>query len=115
MRCAGRFSATAMADPGRAYRSQRNACLEKAFEPDHPLVAYPLNNLAVLYFWQGKYEKAEPLYKRSLSINEKALGPDHPNMITILENIADFYVKTGRTSEAKEFEERTKEIKSKYQ
>ena len=31
--------------------------------------------LAALYFGQGRYADAEPLYKRSLAIHEKALGP----------------------------------------
>ena len=37
-----------------------------------------LNNLAALYYAQGQYAQAEPLYKRALAIWEKALGPDHP-------------------------------------
>ena len=39
------------------------------------LVATSLNNLAALYYDQGKYAEAEPLYKRALAIWEKALGP----------------------------------------
>ncbi|RTZ63721.1 MAG: hypothetical protein DSZ29_06550, partial [Aquificaceae bacterium] len=35
------------------------------------------NELANIYRFQGKYEAAEPLYKRSLTIKEKALGKDH--------------------------------------
>ena len=31
---------------------------------------------------QGKPAEAEPLFKRSLDINEKVLGPDHPSTIT---------------------------------
>ena len=42
----------------------------------HPDAATTLNNLAELYMQQGKYEEAEPLYKRSLEITEKSLGPD---------------------------------------
>lgn len=29
---------------------------------------------------QGKYEEADPLYKRAIDINEKALGPEHPEV-----------------------------------
>jgi tetratricopeptide (TPR) repeat protein len=39
------------------------------------LVPIILNNLAGLYYSQGKYAEAEPLYKRSLQIREKTLGP----------------------------------------
>ena len=41
---------------------------------NHPDVANSLNNLAVLYKSQRDYAKAEPLYKRSLTIREKAFG-----------------------------------------
>ena len=40
---------------------------EQKFGPDHPNTATFLNNLAALYRAQGKYAKAEPLYKRSLA------------------------------------------------
>ena len=51
--------------------------LVEAFGENHPNVATFLNNLAALYYSLGDYAKAEPLYQRSLVINEKALGPDH--------------------------------------
>ena len=44
------------------------------------ILATSLNSLAVLYDEQGRYADAEPLYKRSLAINEKALGPEGPSM-----------------------------------
>ncbi len=60
------------------------------------LVATSLNNLAGFYYAQGKYAKAEPLYKRSLAITEKALGKDHPNVADVLENMAKLYKKIGK-------------------
>jgi hypothetical protein len=41
-------------------------------------------SLAALYYAQGQYAQAEPLYNRSLAIWEKALGPDHPDVATSL-------------------------------
>ena len=38
--------------------------------------------------FQGKYDQAEPLYKRSLAIDEKVYGPDHPEVATDLNNWA---------------------------
>ena len=64
------------------------AIREKALGPDHPHTATSLNNLAGLYYTQGKYDLAEPLYERALAICEKVLGPDHPNTIQLRENIA---------------------------
>lgn len=37
---------------------------------------------------QGKYQEAEPLFRRSLMIAEIALGKDHPHFSTSLNNLA---------------------------
>ncbi len=52
----------------------------------HPDTAYSLNNLAVLYWAQGKLAKAEPLYKQALEIFKQVLGPDHPNTRAVQNN-----------------------------
>ena len=49
---------------------------ERTFGPDHPHVATFLNNLAVLYRAQGRYEEPEPLFKRALVIKEAALAEE---------------------------------------
>ena len=36
---------------------------------------------------QGKYDEAEPLYKRALAIHEKALGAEHPQVALALNNL----------------------------
>lgn len=41
-------------------------------------MALSLANLAALRQAQGKWEAAEELLRRALSIREDALGPDHP-------------------------------------
>ena len=74
-------------------------------------MALSLNNLADLYSAQGKYTDAEPLYKRSLKINEKALGPDHPDVATVLENMVELYKYMGSQEEARRLEERAKAIR----
>ena len=45
----------------------------------HPDTAISLNNLALLYKEQGKYDDAEPLYKRALAVREEVLGSVHPD------------------------------------
>ena len=72
-----------------------------------------LNNLANLYRDQGRYAKAEPLFKRALAIFEKALGPEHPNVAQSLENYAGLLRKTGRSAEAEKMEARAKAIRAK--
>ena len=76
--------------------SDRWRSMRKSLGPDHPDVATSLNNLALLYYEQGRYADAEPLYKRSLAIREKAVGPDHPDAAAALDNLAWLYDK-GRS------------------
>jgi hypothetical protein len=64
---------------------------------------------------QSRYAKAEPLYKRSLAIDEKALGPDHPAVATSLENYADFLRATGRSADAVYMEVRAKASRAKQE
>jgi CHAT domain-containing protein len=71
------------------------------------LVGTSLNNLALLYYAQGRYAEAEPLYKRSLSIREKGLGPDHPDVGGSLNNLAALYRAQGRYAEAEPLYKRT--------
>ncbi|MGI9403975.1 MAG: CHAT domain-containing tetratricopeptide repeat protein, partial [Hyphomicrobium sp.] len=65
-----------------------------------PDVGASLNNLAELYRQQGRYEEAEPLYKRDLAIIEQALGREHLRVGTSLNNLAMLYHAQGRTGEA---------------
>jgi CHAT domain-containing protein/Tfp pilus assembly protein PilF len=63
-------------------------------------VAQSLNNLALMYCYQGRYAEAEPLYRRSLQIWEARLGQDHPDVATCLNNLASLYDNQGRYAEA---------------
>jgi tetratricopeptide (TPR) repeat protein len=85
---------------------------EKALGTDHPLVGVTSNNLAQVYQAEKNYEKAEPLYKRSVEILEKSLGPDHPDVATALENYASLLRKTKRKAEAQRLEARAKAIRA---
>ena len=60
---------------------------EKVHGPNHPDVARDLNNLAGLYFSQGKYDEAEPMYQRALKIAEQKLGKKHPTTVTFHKNL----------------------------
>jgi tetratricopeptide (TPR) repeat protein len=63
---------------------------------EDPQFAFSLHQLARLYNSQGKYNEAEPLYRRSLSIREKQLGEDHPNVAESLNNLAELYHSQGK-------------------
>lgn len=71
--------------------------------PDHQDLATRLNNRAGLFrivfphfftpclphlfvIFQGKYDEAEALYKRSLAVREKVLDSDHPEVAQSLGN-----------------------------
>ncbi len=47
------------------WKSELAIC-EQALGPEHPDTLSAINNLALLYVAQGKYEQAEPLYQRAL-------------------------------------------------
>ena len=61
--------------PTRSHSQRALAILEKALGPEHPDVATSLNNLALLYYGQGRYADAEPHFQRALAILEKATRP----------------------------------------
>jgi len=66
-----------------------------------------LNNLALLYYDQGRHADAERLLRRSLTIDEKALGPDHPDVAFGLNNLASLYDKQGRYADALSYIQRS--------
>lgn len=73
---------------------------EKALGPEHPDVALSLNDLAQLYQAQGRYDEAEPLYERELTIAVKRLGPHHPTTRKVLHNLSAPLRAQGRDREA---------------
>lgn len=61
-----------------------------ALPENHPQLATHLNNLAVLYELQGKYEEAEPLYLQAIEILKQSLREKHPNTQTVIKNYQIF-------------------------
>ena len=59
-----------------------------------------LNNLAVLYYDQGRYAEAEPLHSRALAISEKVLGPKHPNLAPTLNGLGVIFREMSRYDDA---------------
>ena len=55
---------------------------------DHPRVADTYNNMAVVYYNQGKYDEALAMYEKALSIKLKKLGDDHPDVADTYNNMA---------------------------
>jgi tetratricopeptide (TPR) repeat protein len=55
---------------------------------------------ALVYRDQGKYEEAEALFNRALTIREQALGTGHPNVARTLNNMAILYEGRGENGSA---------------
>ena len=62
-----------------------------------------LNNLAGIYFTQGRFSEAEPLYQRVLTATEKAFGPRHPNFPIALNNLARLAQVQGQNQGAQQY------------
>ena len=62
--------------------------------------ATALNNLATIYENTWRYDEAEPLFDRALSICRPLLCDDHPDMAMSLNNLAGLYRDQGRYAEA---------------
>lgn len=57
---------------------------ESQLRADHPSVATNLNNLALFYEAQEKYDEAETLAKRALAIRQTVLGDEHLDTLNSL-------------------------------
>jgi tetratricopeptide (TPR) repeat protein len=57
----------------------------------HPNIADTLNNLALLYSYQGLYDKAETLLQQALEIAKYSLDTNHPKAIKIRENLESLH------------------------
>ena len=66
--------------------------MEAETSEDDLKVALSLDNLAEVYFEQSKYDKAEPLYQRSLRIRERMLEPEHEDIVASLNNLGPVFL-----------------------
>jgi tetratricopeptide (TPR) repeat protein len=87
--------------------------IAQGFGEHDPRLLVSLNRLAHLYYAQGKYTKAEPLYRRALSLAEKASATDNADLETSLSNLAAVYDALGRYSEAAPFHRRALALREK--
>jgi tetratricopeptide (TPR) repeat protein len=67
---------------------------------EHPDVAQSLNNLASLYYSQGRYKEAEHYFLEALELFKCLLGGEHPDVALILNNLAALYESQGRYKDA---------------
>ncbi len=100
--------------PAALVEAQKLEAVVKArFGVNHPDYGAALNNLARVYYQQGKYADAEGLYKRALTIFEKALGAGHPSVGASFNNLAIVYTEQGKYEDAERLHKRALAIREK--
>jgi tetratricopeptide (TPR) repeat protein/predicted Ser/Thr protein kinase len=69
---------------------------------DRPLGEHltPLNNLAASYEGLGRYDEAEPIYRRILEIYRRTAGPDNLETLAVAHNLAFLLASMERYAEA---------------
>jgi tetratricopeptide (TPR) repeat protein len=88
---------------------------EHALSLNHRDTATSRNNLAELYFVQGKHEQAESLFQQALKIREHVLGSDHPNTAPSLNGLALLFTNQGKDEQAEPLLQRARAIKERRQ
>ena len=78
----------------------------KPLAAKQPALAFRLCNLAELYRQDGRYGKAEPLYRRTLAILEKEQPAQSPALAHSLKTFADMLRRMKRKPEAVALEAR---------
>lgn len=61
-----------------------------------------INNLGILYAYQGKVTEAEEMYMWALQGKEKAWGAEHISTISTVNNLGILYAHQGKIMEAEE-------------
>jgi tetratricopeptide (TPR) repeat protein len=83
------------------------------FGPQDSRLITSLDSLASVYEAQRKWVEAEPLYQRTLALQENLLGLEHPEVADNLNNLAIVYKAQGKYSEAEPLYKRALAIREK--
>ena len=59
-----------------------------------------MNNLASMYYLQGRYAEALPMSSRVLDARTRVLGEEHPQTLTAMHNVANNYSGLKKFAEA---------------
>lgn len=73
---------------------------ENFYGKNHQETAQALNQLALVYKAQGRYDEAIEKFEIALEIGEKTIGKEHPSYSTRLNNLANVYRSLGRYEKA---------------
>ncbi|XP_071103665.1 nephrocystin-3-like [Haliotis cracherodii] len=86
---------------------------ETALDPDHPVVARSLHQLAGLHAQWGKFCTAQAYYQQALEIYENAYGSDHYLLAKELDALALLYQKQEKHEQAEPLKKQAMSIKKK--
>ena len=70
-----------------------------------------LNNQALNYYFEGKYDEAEALFQQTLSVLEMTYGANHPQVAAYLFNLAELHRNHGRYGDAEPLFQRSLAIR----
>jgi serine/threonine protein kinase len=85
------YQALGRYESAQAQLERAVALRERALGPDHLHTLTSKNNLALLYHYQAKFDRAEPLYVEVLRRRERQLGAEHPETLATRHNLASVY------------------------
>jgi tetratricopeptide (TPR) repeat protein len=89
---------------------ERSIQIYEKIDPQHPDLAFVLNNLALTKGYLSKDQDALHLNQRALKIREAKYGQDHPNVAVILHHLAMTEEKLGNTTTAAATIDRSRRI-----
>ncbi len=75
--------------------------------------AKSLNDLAAIYYLQGKYNECIPLFSNTLAILEKTPGIQAGDLVVVLDNIAQSYNKLGDKIKSQAFSDKANALRTK--
>ena len=70
-----------------------------------------MNNLAILYMDQGRFDVADPLHVKALELRRRVLGEEHPDTLRSMNDLAVLYFDQGLFDEAEPLYVKTLEVR----
>jgi len=88
---------------------------EKRFGLHHHMVATSLKNLARLYYFEGYFDRALPLFERALLIRRRVFGDNNVRVADVLDQYAKLLRKMNRHTDALKCDQESQTIRSRSQ
>ncbi|PIG87103.1 kinesin light chain, partial [Aspergillus arachidicola] len=79
--------------------------------PEHPDTLTSMNNLASIYWNQGRWKEAEELGVQVMELYKQILGPEHPSTLTSMNNLAYTWKRLGKVQDALALMEKCVELR----